>query len=122
MNESGGPVGAVLAYYGIPPERLVVVHDELDIPYGDLRVKLGGGDGGHNGLRSIRQTLGGGDYYRVRIGVGRPPGREDAAHYVLQPFDKVQRRELELHVQRGADCVESLTAEGLMKTQNLYHE
>lgn len=118
MNESGGPLAAVLGYYKVPLDHLVVIHDELDIPYGELRVKFGGGDNGHNGLRSIRQALGGGDYYRVRVGVGRPPGRQDAADYVLQPFDKGERRELELHVHRAADCVESLTVEGLEKTQN----
>lgn len=121
MNESGGPVAAVLAYYKVQPDRLVVVHDEIDIPYGELRVKLGGGDNGHNGLRSVRQALGAGDYYRVRVGVGRPPGRQDAADYVLQPFDRVERRELDLHVQRAADCVESLLMEGLAQTQNLYN-
>lgn len=121
MNESGGPLAAVLGYYQVPLDHLVVIHDELDIPYGDLRVKFGGGDNGHNGLRSIRQALGGGDYYRVRVGVGRPPGRQDAADYVLQPFDKVQRRELELHVDRAADCVESLTVEGLAKAQNRFN-
>jgi len=121
MNESGGPVAAVLAYYKVQPDRLVVVHDELDVPYGELRVKFGGGDNGHNGLRSLRQFLGTGDYYRVRVGVGRPPGRQDAADYVLQPFDRVQRRELDLLVQRAADCVESLVAEGLETTQNLFN-
>lgn len=121
MNESGRPVAAVLAYYKLKPDRLVVVHDELDIPYGDLRVKFGGGDNGHNGLRSLRQALGGGDYYRVRVGVGRPPGRQDAADYVLQPFGRIERRDLDLLVQRAADCVESLLTEGLEPTQNLFN-
>lgn len=121
MNESGGPVAAVLGYYKVGPERLVVIHDELDIPYGDLRVKLGGGDNGHNGLRSIRQAIGDGQFYRVRVGVGRPPGRQDPADYVLQSFDRIQRRELDLHIQRAADCVESLLNVGLAETQNAYH-
>lgn len=121
MNSSGGPIAAVLAYYKVRLDRLIVVHDELDLPYGDLRVKFGGGDNGHNGLRSIRQALGGGDFYRVRMGVGRPPGRQDAADYVLQPFDTVQRRELDVHVQRAADAVETLPVEGLGQTQNRYN-
>lgn len=121
MNESGGPITAVLGYYKAPVDRLIVVHDELDIPYGELRVKLGGGDNGHNGLRSLRLALGNGDYYRVRVGVGRPLGRQDAADYVLQPFDRVQRRELDLHVQRAADCIESLLVEGLAPTQNVFN-
>jgi PTH1 family peptidyl-tRNA hydrolase len=121
MNESGGPVSSVLAYYSVPPSRLVVIHDELDIPYGDLRVKLGGGDNGHNGLRSVRAVLGTGDFYRVRVGIGRPPGRQDPAAFVLKPFSAVERRELDLHVQRAADCVETLLAQGLERTQNEFN-
>ena len=121
MNDSGGPVAAVLAYYKVPPERLIVVHDELDIPYGDLRAKFGGGDNGHNGLRAVRRSLETGDYFRVRFGVGRPPGRQDPAQFVLRPFSAAERRDLALHVQRAADCVESLMARGLERTQNLYN-
>ncbi|MGH3500110.1 MAG: aminoacyl-tRNA hydrolase [Nocardioidaceae bacterium] len=121
MNESGGPVSSLLKFYKAEPARLVVIHDELDIPYGDLRVKLGGGDNGHNGLKSIRQSLGTGDYYRVRFGVGRPHGRQDAADYVLHPFSATERRELDLHVQRAADAVESLVSEGLERAQNLFN-
>ncbi len=121
MNESGGPVAAFLAYYKVPPERLIVVHDEIDLPYGDLRTKFGGGDNGHNGLKSIRGALGTGDYYRVRVGVGRPPGRQSAADHVLKPFASVERRELDLHIERAADCVESLLTDGLEITQNLYN-
>ncbi len=121
MNESGGPVAAILGYYKVTPEKLVVVHDELDLPYGGLRVKFGGGDNGHNGLRSIRQSMGTGDYYRVRLGIGRPPGRQDSADFVLKPFAAVERRELDLHVQRAADCVESLVAKGLEATQNVHN-
>ena len=121
MNESGGPVTAVLRYYGLGPDRLVVVHDELDLPYGTLRTKLGGGDNGHNGLRSLRRSLGTGDFYRVRLGVGRPPGRQDPADFVLRPFATTERRELDLHVQRAADCAESLVTLGLVATQNAYH-
>jgi peptidyl-tRNA hydrolase, PTH1 family len=121
MNESGGPVSALLGYYEIAPERMVVVHDELDIPYGTLRVKLGGGDNGHNGLRSIRRSIGTGDYYRVRFGIGRPPGRQDPAAFVLRDFSPAERKELDWAVDRAADCVESLVCEGLEPTQNQYN-
>ncbi|MGH3472548.1 MAG: aminoacyl-tRNA hydrolase [Nocardioidaceae bacterium] len=121
MNESGGPTSSLLAFYKAGPDRLVVVHDELDLPYGDLRVKFGGGDNGHNGLRSIRKSLGTGDYFRVRFGVGRPPGRLDPADYVLKPFSTAERRELDLHVSRAADAVESLLTVGLDKTQSLFN-
>ena len=121
MNESGGPVSGLLSFYKATPDRLVVVHDELDIEYGELRIKLGGGDNGHNGLKSIRKSLGTGDFYRVRFGIGRPPGRQDAADFVLKPFNPVERRELDLHVNRAADAVESLLSVGLEKTQNLFN-
>lgn len=121
MNESGGPVSALLKFYGVDIERLVVVHDELDLPYGDLRVKLGGGDNGHNGLRSIRQSLGTGDYHRVRFGVGRPQGRQDPADFLLSPFTPSERADLAVHVQRTADAVESLVSEGMEKTQNAFN-
>ena len=121
MNESGGPVQALLAFYKVSPERLVVLHDELDLPYGDLRVKFGGGDNGHNGLKSIRRSLGTGEYYRVRVGIGRPPGRQETADFVLTAFSPTERRELDLHVQRAADAVESLLTHGLERTQNLFN-
>jgi peptidyl-tRNA hydrolase, PTH1 family len=122
MNESGGAVAGLLAYYKASPQQLVVVHDELDLAYGALRVKLGGGDNGHNGLKSVRKSLGTGDYYRVRLGVGRPPGRQDAADWLLKPFSTTEQRDLGVHVQRGADAVESLVSEGLERTQNLYND
>jgi peptidyl-tRNA hydrolase, PTH1 family len=121
MNESGGPVSTLLSFYKVPPERLVVVHDEVDIPFGELRLKLGGGDNGHNGLKSLRRSLGTGDYFRVRFGVGRPPGRRPTADHVLSDFTAVERRELDGHVDRAADAVECLMAEGLAKAQNRYH-
>jgi PTH1 family peptidyl-tRNA hydrolase len=121
MNESGGPVAGLLSFYKVAPDRLVVVHDEIDLPFGDLRVKFGGGDNGHNGLKSIRRSLGTGDFYRVRLGVGRPPGRQDAAAYLLTHFSSTERRELDVHVQRAADAVESLVTEGLQRTQNLFN-
>lgn len=121
MNESGGPVKALGDYYGVPPERLVVVHDELDLPFGSLRLKLGGGDGGHNGLKSLRRSLGTGDYLRVRVGIDRPPGRQDPADYVLKPFSGAQRTELELVLVTVADAVEDLVARGLEAAQNRWH-
>lgn len=121
MNESGGPVSGLLKFYGASPERLIVVHDEIDLPYGDLRAKFGGGDNGHNGLKSIRRALGTGDYYRVRFGLGRPPGRQEPADYLLSPFSAAERSDLGVHLQRAADAVESLVSEGLEKTQNQFN-
>lgn len=121
MNESGGPVSALMKFYKAEPARLLAIHDELDIPYAELRVKFGGGDNGHNGLRSIRTSLGTGDYYRLRVGIGRPPGRQDAADFVLSAFSAVERRELDLHVSRAADAVEALVTDGLDRTQNHFH-
>ena len=121
MNLSGGPAAAVRDFYQAPLEQMVVVHDELDLPFGTLRLKLGGGDNGHNGLKSIRSALGTGDYYRLRLGIGRPPGRQDTAGFVLTTFSPTQRRELDLHVQRAADAVESLVSDGLELTQNTFN-
>ena len=105
----------------MPPERIVAVHDELDIPFGTLRVKLGGGDNGHNGLRSMRSALGTGDFYRVRVGIGRPPGRQDPADFVLSNYSATERKELPLQVDRAADAVESLVADGLERTQQRFN-
>jgi peptidyl-tRNA hydrolase, PTH1 family len=121
MNLSGGPVAAVRAYYKIPVERIVVVHDELDLPFGVLRVKQGGGDGGHNGLRSVTAALGTRDYLRVRVGIGRPPGRMDPADYVLRDFSPAERKLLPEVLERSADAVESLVERGLAPTQNEFH-
>ena len=121
MNLSGRPVAALAAFYKIPPERLVVIHDELDIPFGAVRLKLGGGDNGHNGLRSITQALGTRDYYRVRFGIGRPPGQMDAAVYVLRDFTAAERKDLPLFIERCADATEILIAKGLALAQNTYH-
>lgn len=121
MNESGGPVRGLLDFYKVPLEHLVVIHDELDIPFAALRLKFGGGDNGHNGLKSVRRSLGSGDYYRVRVGIGRPPGRQDPADFVLKPWSSVERKELELLVSDAADSVELLVAEGLERAQNRYH-
>jgi len=121
MNLSGRPVAALTAFYKVPPDRLVVVHDELDIPFGAVRLKLGGGDNGHNGLRSITQALGTRDYYRVRFGIGRPPGRMDPAVYVLRDFSAAERKDLPLFIDRCADATETLIAKGLADAQNIYH-
>jgi peptidyl-tRNA hydrolase, PTH1 family len=121
MNLSGGPVGALAAFYKVPAERIVVVHDELDVPFGTVRLKLGGGDNGHNGLRSITAALGTRDYYRVRFGIGRPPGRMDPAAYVLKEFSVTERKDLPLEVNRCADAVEALIAKGLTAAQNEFH-
>jgi PTH1 family peptidyl-tRNA hydrolase len=121
MNTSGGPVAALAAFYKVPPERVVVVHDELDIPFGAIRLKLGGGDNGHNGLRSITRSLGTNDYYRVRFGIGRPPGRMDAATFVLRDFSTTERKELPLLIDRCADAVETLLSKGIAAAQNEFH-
>ena len=121
MNETGGPVSQLLAYYKVDPTRLIVIHDELDIDPGQLRVKFGGGDNGHNGLKSIRRSLGHGDYYRVRVGVGRPPGRQDAADFLLSNFPASAREEVAVEVQRAADAVESLIEVGLERTQSTFN-
>ncbi|MEW2359045.1 aminoacyl-tRNA hydrolase [Spirillospora sp. NPDC029432] len=121
MNESGGPVKALRDFYKVPVERLIVVHDELDIPYGAVRLKRGGGDNGHNGLRSITRSVGDKDYLRVRFGVGRPPGRMDAAAFVLKDFSAAERKELDLNVERAADAVEALLTGPLEAAQNTFH-
>jgi PTH1 family peptidyl-tRNA hydrolase len=121
MNLSGGPVAAMRDFYKIPAERTVVVHDELDVDYGAIRLKLGGGDNGHNGLRSITSALGTKEYYRVRFGVGRPPGRQDPADFVLKDFSSVEKKDLDYHVDRCADAVEALLTKGLVEAQNLFH-
>ena len=121
VNLSGGPVASLLNFFKIGTDRLVVIHDELDLPYGTLRLKLGGGDNGHNGLRSVRASLGTGDFYRVRFGVGRPPGRQDPAEYVLRPWSATERKDLNFHVDRAADAVEALLVDGLAYAQNHYN-
>jgi peptidyl-tRNA hydrolase, PTH1 family len=121
MNETGGAVAGRLNYFKITPSRLVVVHDELDIDLGQLRSKVGGGDNGHNGLKSIRKSLGTGDFYRVRFGVGRPPGRQDPADFLLSNFSASERDSLAVEVERAADAVESLVTVGLDRTQSAYN-
>ncbi|GAA2153073.1 aminoacyl-tRNA hydrolase [Actinomadura napierensis] len=121
MNESGGPVKGLRDFYKVPVERLVVVHDELDVPFGALRLKRGGGDNGHNGLRSVTKSLGDREYLRVRFGVGRPPGRMDPAAFVLKDFAAAEKKALEFEVDRAADAVEALLTGGLEAAQNVFH-
>ncbi len=121
MNESGGPVAGLMSFYKVPVEQLVVIHDDLDIPFADVRLKLGGGEGGHNGLRSITKSVGTRDYLRVRVGIGRPPGRMDAADYVLHDFASTERSEVPLLISDAADALERLVAEGLLAAQQLWH-
>ncbi len=121
MNESGGPVASVSGFFKVPVERLVVVHDELDVDVGALRLKRGGGDGGHNGLKSITRSTGSKEYLRVRFGIGRPPGRQDPADFVLKDFSSVERKELPFHVDRAADAVEALLTGTLEAAQNTFH-
>ncbi|MEW2385142.1 aminoacyl-tRNA hydrolase [Micromonospora sp. NPDC047707] len=121
MNLSGGPVASLAQFYKVPPAQVIAVHDELDIAYGQVRVKCGGGEGGHNGLRSLTKSLGTKEYVRVRFGIGRPPGRQDPADFVLSDFGAVERKELDFLVDRAADVVESVIVRGVEPTQNLYH-
>jgi len=121
MNESGGPVSALRDFFKVPLERLVVVHDELDLPYAGLRLKFGGGDNGHNGLKSLRRSLGSGDFNRVRFGIGRPPGRMDAAAFVLRDFSAAERKELDVLVEHAADAIEALVVDGMEKAQNTFN-
>ena len=121
MNESGGPVAGLMSFYKIPVENLIVIHDELDIPFADVRLKLGGGEGGHNGLRSVTKSVGTRDYLRVRVGIGRPPGRMDPAAYVLRDFSSTERSEVPLLVSDAADAAERLVAEGLVAAQQVWH-
>ena len=121
MNESGQAVAKALAYFKIPAEQLVAIHDELDLDFGQLRLKFGGGDNGHNGLKSIRRSLGSGDFYRVRIGVGRPTGPQPPADYVLSPVPASQREDYEVDLGRAADAVLSLLTHGLDLTQGRFN-
>jgi PTH1 family peptidyl-tRNA hydrolase len=121
MNLSGGPTAAAQNFFKVPLDQLVVVHDELDIEYGALRLKRGGGDGGHNGLKSISKSVGSREYLRVRFGIGRPPGRQDPADFVLKPFTSTEAKELPLNVDRAADAVEALLTGSLEAAQNRYH-
>ena len=121
MNVSGGPVVGLLRYFSVPVEDLVVVHDDLDLGFGVVRLKRGGGEGGHNGLRSISGSIGSKEYLRVRFGIGRPPGRQDPADYVLKRFSGAERKEVEFAVDLAADAAEALLQDGLEPAQNRFH-
>jgi PTH1 family peptidyl-tRNA hydrolase len=121
MNVSGGPVSALASFYGITPDHVVAVHDEIDIPFNTVKLKTGGGEGGHNGLRDISKALGTKDYLRVRVGVGRPPGRMDTADYVLRDFGTAELKELPFLLDEAADAVELLLREGLTSAQQKFH-
>jgi PTH1 family peptidyl-tRNA hydrolase len=121
MNLAGGAVVALAQFFKVPVERVIAVHDELDVPFGQVRAKRGGGEGGHNGLRSMSKSLAGKEYARVRFGIGRPPGRQDPADYVLSDFSGAERKELEFLLDRAADVVEAVVLEGVEWAQNKYH-
>jgi PTH1 family peptidyl-tRNA hydrolase len=121
MNESGGPVVAISRFYKVPPELIVLVHDELDLPFGTLRLKRGGGEGGHNGVKSVSSALGSKEYVRVRFGIGRPPGRQDPADFVLREFSAAERKEVPFLVDRAADAVEAIVAKGVEAAQNEFN-
>ncbi len=121
MNVSGGPVSGLARYYGVDAAQVLVVHDEVDIPFDSIKLKTGGGEGGHNGLRDITKALGTKDYVRVRVGVGRPPGRMDTADYVLKDFSPTERKELPLLLEDAADAVEMVLGEGLLAAQGKFH-
>jgi PTH1 family peptidyl-tRNA hydrolase len=121
MNVSGGPVAGLASYHGIPAERVIIVHDEVDIPFDTVRLKAGGGEGGHNGLRDISKALDTRDYLRVRVGVGRPPGRMDTADYVLRDFAAAEREILPILLDDAADAVELIVTRGLLAAQGQVH-
>lgn len=121
MNVSGGPVSALAKFYDIDPGHVIAVHDEIDIPFNTVKLKLGGGEGGHNGLRDISKALATKDYLRVRVGVGRPPGRMDTADFVLKDFSGPEKKELPFLIDTAADAVEALVRDGLLTAQQQFH-
>jgi PTH1 family peptidyl-tRNA hydrolase len=121
MNETGGPIKALANFYSIEPQKIIALHDELDIPFAAIRTKLAGGDNGHNGLKSMTSAFGTAEYYRVRLGIGRPMGEQDPADFVLKAFSKVEQKDLGEFIVRGADVVESLISDGLERTQTRYN-
>jgi PTH1 family peptidyl-tRNA hydrolase len=121
MNETGGPVKALASFYSVEPEQIIVLHDELDIGYAAIRAKLAGGDNGHNGLKSLTSSFGTAEYFRIRLGIGRPMGEQDPADFVLKGFSKEERKSLDEFIDRGADCVEFLIEKGLDLTQSKFN-
>jgi len=121
MNETGGPVKALASFYSVEPAKIIVLHDELDIGYAAIRAKLAGGDNGHNGLKSLTSSFGTAEYFRIRLGIGRPMGEQDPADFVLKGFSKEERKSLDEFIDRGADCVEFLIEKGLDLTQSKFN-
>ena len=121
MNTSGGPVSSLVKYYGVDPDHLIVLHDELDLPFDSLRLKRGGGHGGHNGIRDIARALDTPDFSRVRIGIGRPPGQQSPADFVLKPFASAERQSLGVLLEDAADATEALVVDGLTAAQQRFH-
>jgi PTH1 family peptidyl-tRNA hydrolase len=121
MNETGGPIKALANFYSVGPEKIIVLHDELDISFAAIRTKLGGGDNGHNGLKSMTSAFNTPDYYRVRLGIGRPMGQQDPADFVLKQFSKEEKKDLDEFIERGADVVEFLIEKGLELTQGKFN-
>ena len=121
MNASGRAVSALAKFYDLAPEEILVVHDELDLPEGAVKLKYGGGHGGHNGLRDITKALGTKDYYRVRAGIGRPPGRMNTADYVLKPFTAAEAKDLPFLIDNSVDAVAMLITDGLTAAQQRFH-
>ncbi|ASY15453.1 peptidyl-tRNA hydrolase, PTH1 family [Candidatus Planktophila sulfonica] len=121
MNESGGPIKALASFYSVEPTKIIVLHDELDIPYAAIRTKVAGGDNGHNGLKSLTSSFGTADYFRVRLGIGRPMGQQDPGDFVLKQFSKEEKKSIDEFIDRGADCVEFLIEKGLDLTQSKFN-
>ena len=121
MNESGGPIKALASFYSVEPTKIIVLHDELDIPYAAIRTKVAGGDNGHNGLKSLTSSFGTADYFRVRLGIGRPMGQQDPGDFVLKQFSKEEKKSIDEFIDRGADCVEFLIDKGLEFTQSKFN-
>jgi PTH1 family peptidyl-tRNA hydrolase len=122
MNESGGPTSSLANFFKVNSDHIIIAHDELDIPFQSIRVKYGGGDNGHNGLKSVTSGLSSSDYYRIRLGIGRPIGEQDPADFVLKPFSSAERKDLDLFLQRGIDAVELLITQGIEKAQNSFNK
>ena len=121
MNETGGPIKALAQFYSVAPEHIIALHDELDIPFAAIRSKCGGGDNGHNGLKSLTSAFNTPEYFRIRLGIGRPPGQQDPGDFVLKAFSSTEKKELGAFIARSADAVESLITQGLERTQSAFN-
>jgi len=119
MNESGGPTSKLMNFYKIEPENLVVLHDELDLPFGEIRIKMGGGDNGHNGLKSIRASIDSGEFVRLRLGIGRPPATIDPSDFVLKPFNFFEKSQMNDYLQFASKALSDIVSQGVDQAQNL---